>query len=200
MTTLLLLDDHALIRRGMRDALEEEGFAVCGEASSWAQLQPLLDLHADVLLLDLHLPGISGLDILELLRERDDAPPAVVVSMYPQDQYAARAVRAGARAYVPKSADTATLVAAVRAVANDARVPAPAPVAAPHERLSATEQSLLVMLASGVPLAAAAQRLGLAPKAAGVHRARLMEKLRMATNTELAHYALRHGLLGSMVH
>jgi two-component system, NarL family, invasion response regulator UvrY len=195
MTRLLLLDDHALIRRGMRDALQDEGFEVCGEASSWAELQPLLSAGADVLLLDLNLPGISGLDILELLRERHDAPPAVVVSMYPEDQYGVRALRSGARAYVSKSADTARLVATVRAVASGSMPAAAAPAAAPHERLGEVEQALLVMLASGSSLADAAQKLGLAPKAAGVYRARIMEKLRLATNAELAHYALRNGLL-----
>lgn len=197
MTRLLLLDDHALIRRGMRDALHDEGFEIAGEAGSWAELQPLLGEGADVLLLDLHLPGISGLDVLELLRDRRDAPPAVVVSMYPEDQYAGRALRAGARAYVPKSADTVTLVNTVRDVAAGAQAQAAAEVAAPHDRLSETEQSVMVLLASGLALSDAAERLGLSPKAAGIHRARVMEKLRLATNVELAHYALKRGLLAN---
>jgi len=198
MTSLLLLDDHALIRRGMRDALQDEGFTVRGEAGSWDELSPLLDRDADVLLLDLQLPGVSGLQVIDRLSGRAGAPAIVVVSMYPQDQYADRVLRAGAHAYVPKSADTATLVKAVHSVAesrSQRAASAKPPQRAPHENLPDVEQALLVQLARGLKLADAAQHVGLAPKAASIHRARILQKLRLAGNADLAHYAAQHGLI-----
>ena len=208
MTRLLLVDDHALIRRGMRDALQDEGLQVVGEAGDWSALEPLLsDVAFDVLLLDINLPGPSGLEVLELLKARVPAPRALVVSMYPEDPYAVKALRAGAWGYVGKSAETAMLVEAIRSVAQGRRfisaalgllladqLAAPAQML-PHERLSERELQLLGLLASGRRLPEIAQLLALPAKTVSVYRARLLEKMKLSSSAELAQYALHHQLL-----
>ena len=208
MTRLLLVDDHALIRRGMRDALGDEGLQVVGEAACWDELDPLLAAQpADVLLLDIQLPGPSGLEILEKLAARPARPRTLVVSMYPEDPYAVKALGAGAQGYIEKSADTTQLVQAIARVARGeravsaaiarllAQAGASADDGAPHERLSPREQLLLVLLAQGLRLPEIAQRLALPPRTVSVYRARLLEKMQVAGNAELAHYAQRHGLM-----
>jgi two-component system invasion response regulator UvrY len=208
VTRVLLVDDHALIRRGMRDALADEGVQVVGEAACWDELDPLLGAQAcDVLLLDIQLPGPSGLDILERLAGRPACPRTLVVSMYPEDPYAVKALGAGASGYVEKSADTAALVDAIARVARGeravstaiarllAQASAPSGSGAPHEHLSPREQLLLVLIAQGLKLPDIAERLAVPPKTVGVYRARLLEKLQLAGNAEVAHYAMVHGLV-----
>lgn len=194
MTRLVLVDDHALVRRGMREALEEEGLPVAGEAACWDELEPQLAAGPDVVVLDLQLPGVPGLDVVKRLRALPAPPAVVVVSMHPEEQYSQLALEAGAQAYVSKAADTACLVQAVREAAR-LRLATSTGTRAPHESLTPLEQALLRDIARGIALADAAQRLGVAPKAASVYRARILQKLRVAGNAELAHYAARHGLL-----
>ncbi|MET0312112.1 MAG: response regulator transcription factor [Burkholderiaceae bacterium] len=210
MIRLILVDDHALIRRGLRDTLSEEAdFEIAGEAGDWPQLQKLLAAGAtcEVLLLDVNLPGASGLDILRHLAEEGHDIRTLVVSMYPEDQYAVQALQAGAWGYVNKSADTPVLVEAVRTVAQGRKYISPAiagllvqrlvtPQATlPHERLSEREQQTLVMIASGRKLSEIAEELGLSPKTVSVYRARLLEKMKLSSNAELTHYAVKHGLV-----
>jgi len=206
---LVLVDDHMLVRRGLRDALgADPSLQVVAEAGSWDELLPLLDAVAiDVLVLDINLPGLSGLDILDQLSRRPDAPRVLVVSMYPEDQYAMKALKAGALGYVNKSCQAAELVQAVHQVAQGLRHLTPQvasllvaqaglPVQAlPHHRLTEREQELLVLLAQGQRLPDIAVKLALPPKVVGVYRARVMEKMKLATQAELAHYARRHALV-----
>lgn len=209
MIRLILVDDHALIRRGLRDTLSEEAdFEVVGEAGGWPQLQQLLGTTAcDVLLLDVNLPGASGLDILKNMADEGHELRTLVVSMYPEDQYAVQALQAGAWGYVNKSADTPVLVEAVRTVAQGRKYISPAIAgllvqrlvtpqsSLPHERLSEREQQTLVMIASGRKLSEIAEELGLSPKTVSVYRARLLEKMKLSSNAELTHYAVKHGLV-----
>jgi two-component system invasion response regulator UvrY len=208
MTRVVLVDDHALIRRGMRDALADDGVQVVGEAACWDELDPLLGAQAcEVLLLDIQLPGPSGLEILERLAKRPAAPRTLVVSMYPEDPYAVKALGAGARGYVEKSADTAALVDAIGRVARGERAVSaaiarlltpsgtPPGTGAPHEHLSPREQMLLVLIAQGLKLPDIADRLAVPPKTVAVYRARLLEKLQLSGNAEIAHYAATHGLV-----
>jgi two-component system, NarL family, invasion response regulator UvrY len=206
---LILVDDHALIRRGLRDTLsEEKDMRIVGEAGDWDQLRRLMEgTECDVLLLDVNLPGASGLDILKQLAKDGSAVRVLVVSMYPEDQYAVQALQAGAWGYVNKSADTSVLVEAVRAVAQGRKYISPAIAgllvarlvapqsSLPHERLSDREQQTLVMIASGRKLSEIAEELGLSPKTVSVYRARLLEKMKLSSNAELTHYAVKHGLV-----
>jgi len=208
-TRVVLADDHALIRRGLRDTLAQDGgFQVVGEAGDWATLEPLLaSPGCEVLLLDINLPGRSGLQILETLAGRAGAPHVMVVSMYPEDPYALQALRAGALAYLNKAGEPGVLMDALRSVARGRRYLTPAVAnllvtelsapeqSLPHHRLTERERELLVLIARGVPLPGIAQALDMTPKTVGVYRARLLEKMKLPGNAQLAHYAQQHGLL-----
>ncbi len=210
MTRVILCDDHALIRRGIRDTLAEQpDMQVVGEAGDYGELRALMRLQScDVLVLDINLPGRSGLDVLHALKEEGAPVKVLIVSMYPEDQYALRALRAGAYGYVNKGGDPAQIVAAVRMVAQGRKyitaemaqmlvenLTAPAPEAA-HDKLSDRELQTLVMIASGKRLSDIAEELTLSPKTVSVYRARVLEKLGLANNSELTVYAIRNGLVG----
>lgn len=211
MIEVILCDDHALIRRGIRDTLSDAtDIRVVGEASDYGELRTLMrNRRCDVLVLDINLPGRSGLDVLHALKDEDAEVRVLIVSMYPEDQYAIRALRAGAAGYVNKGGDPQLLVQAVRTVAQGRKYVTPeiaqmlvesltAPTAEnPHERLSDRELQTLVMIASGKRLADIAQELMLSPKTVSVYRARVLEKLALANNAELTVYAIKNGLVGA---
>ena len=210
MIRVLLCDDHALIRRGIRDTLADApDVQVVGEASDYGELRGLLRKESpDVLVLDINLPGRSGLDALHALKDEGSPVKVLIVSMYPEDQYALRALRAGAFGYVNKGGDPQTLVAAVRTVAQGRKYVTPeiaqmlvesltAPITEhPHEKLSDRELQTLVKIASGKRLSDIAEELMLSPKTVSVYRARVLEKLQLTNNAELTVYAIRHGLVG----
>jgi len=209
MIRVVLVDDHAMIRRGLRETLSEAGdIEIVGEAGDYASLRALLrETRADVLVLDLNLPGRGGIDVLKALAGDDDAPRVVVLSQFPEDQYAIRALRSGAMAYLNKTTEPREIVAAVRAVASGRKHLTPDvaqllldtvtgnTAGARHEQLSDRELQTLLLIASGRRLSEIAQALTLSPKTVSVYRARVLEKLGVATNAELASYALRHGLI-----
>ena len=209
MIKVMLCDDHALIRRGIRDTLSDaQDIEVVGEAGEYGELRTLLrSTSCDVLVLDISMPGRSGLDVLHVLKDEGSPIRVLIVSMYPEDQYALRALRAGAYGYVNKGADPAQIVAAVRMVAQGRKyitaemaqmlvesLTTPAPEA-PHEKLSDRELQTLTMIASGKRLSDIAEELSLSPKTVSVYRARVLEKLGMANNSELTVYAIRNGLV-----
>lgn len=209
MIKVILCDDHALIRRGIRDTLADvPDIDVVGEAGDYGELRSLLRNQAcDVLVLDINLPGRSGLDVLHVLKDEGSPVKVLVVSMYPEDQYAIRALKAGAYGYVNKGGDPAQLVAAVRMVSQGRKyvtpdmaqmlvesLTAPASEAA-HERLSDRELQTLVLIASGKRLSDIAEELTLSPKTVSVYRARVLEKLGLSNNSELTVYAIRNGLV-----
>lgn len=209
MIKVVLCDDHALIRRGIRDTLSDApDIEVTGEAGDYGELRALLRTQAcDVLVLDINLPGRSGLDVLSTLKEEGSPVRVLVVSMYPEDQYAIRALKAGAYGYVNKGGDPEQIVAAVRMVSQGRKyvtaemaqmlvesLTAPASEAA-HERLSDRELQTLVMIASGKRLSDIAEELTLSPKTVSVYRARVLEKLGLSNNSELTVYAIRNGLV-----
>ena len=222
MIDVILCDDHALIRRGIRDTLlDASDIRVLGEASDYGELRALMRQLAqeraeaggrpgpcDVLVLDINLPGRSGLDALAALKDEGSPVRVLVVSMYPEDQYALRALRAGAYGYVNKGGDPQTIVQAVRAVAAGKKYVTPeiaqmlvenlnAPeVENRHQTLSNREMETLVLIASGKRLADIAEKLALSPKTVSVYRARVLEKLQLSNNAELTVYAIRHGLVG----
>ncbi len=223
MIDVILCDDHALIRRGIRDTLSDApDIRVVGEAGDYGELRTLMRERStpqamaaqgraspcDVLVLDINLPGRSGLDALHVLKDEGSPVKVLVVSMYPEDQYAIRALRAGAYGYVNKGGDPQILVQAVRTVAQGRKYVTPeiaqmlvesltAPsTEAAHTKLSDRELQTLVMIASGKRLADMAAELMLSPKTVSVYRARVLEKLALANNAELTVYAIRNGLVG----
>lgn len=209
MIHVVLCDDHAVLRRGIRDTLTEAtDIAVTGEAGNYAELREALrGAPCDVLLLDLNLPGRSGLEVLASLKETHAALKVLIVSMYPEDQYALRCLRAGAQGYANKAGDPVELITAVHTVMQGRKY-LTAEVAQmladslaqptselPHEALSERELQTLVKIASGRRLSDIAEELMLSPKTVSVYRARVLEKLKLANNAELTVYAIRNQLV-----
>ena len=209
MIHVVLCDDHAVLRRGIRDTLTESPeICVTGEAGSYAELREVLRAAAcDVLLLDLNLPGRSGLEALASLKESHPTIKVLIVSMYPEDQYALRCLKAGAHGYANKAGDPVQLIAAVKTVVEGRKylTPEVAQLLAdslaqptpelPHESLSERELQTLVKIASGKRLSDIAEELLLSPKTVSVYRARVLEKLKLANNAELTVYAIRNRLV-----
>ncbi len=209
MIHVLLCDDHAVLRRGIRDTLAEAAdIEVVGEAASYPELKELLrHTDCDVLLLDLNLPGRSGLEILASLHESHPKIKVLIVSMYPEDQYALRAIRAGASGYANKADDPLRLIDAVRTVVQGRKylTPVVAQLLAdslaqparelPHEALSERELQTLTKIASGKRLSDIAKELMLSPKTVSVYRARVLDKLQLSNNAELTVYAIRNQLV-----
>ena len=214
MIKVILCDDHALIRRGIRDTLADAAdIEVIGEAGDYGELRSLMRQLAgegrdcDVLVLDINMPGRSGLDVLHVLKDEGAALRVLIVSMYPEDQYAIRALKAGAFGYVNKGGDPQLLVQAVRTVAQGRKYVTPEiaqmlveSLTAPtteqaHHKLSDRELQTLVMIASGKRLSDIAEQLLLSPKTVSVYRARVLEKLSLTNNSELTVYAIRNGLV-----
>jgi len=210
MIRVILCDDHALIRRGIRDTLSDApDIQVVGEAGDYSELRGLLrNTPCDVLVLDINMPGRSGLDVLAVLKDEGASMKVLICSMYPEDQYAIRALRAGAYGYVNKGGDPQQLVLAVRTVSQGRKFVTPdiaqmlvdslsEPNDGPaHEKLSDRELQTLKMIASGKRLSDIANELTLSPKTVSVYRARVLEKLALTNNSELTVYAIRNGLVG----
>lgn len=209
MIKVVLCDDHAVVRRGVRDTLmEATDIQVLGEADGYASLREALRQHKpDVLLLDVDLPGRSGLEILAVLQEEQNPVRTVMVSMYPEDQYAIRCLKAGAMGYLNKGGDPSALLAAVRTVsqgrkyitaeiaellANHLNAPDGAEL---HDSLSERELQTLRKIASGKKLSQIAEELMISPKTVSVYRARVLEKLGLSNNAELTVYAIRNQLV-----
>lgn len=209
MIHVVLCDDHAVLRRGIRDTLAEAvDIRVTGEAGNATELRELLHSAAcQVLLLDIDMPGRNGLEVLASVRESHPHIRVLMVSMYPEDQYALRCIKAGAQGYANKSGDPLQLVEAVRTV-HSGRKYLTAEVAqmladslahptqqAAHMALSEREMQTLQKIASGKRLTDIAQELMLSPKTVSVYRARVLEKLQLANNAELTVYAIRNQLV-----
>ena len=209
MIKVILCDDHAVVRRGIRDTLTEAvDIQVVAETGSYSEARDALrSTPCDVLVLDLNLPGRGGLEVLSSIRDTELQVKVLIVSMYPEDQYAIRCLRAGAQGYVNKAGDPSELVTAVRTVAAGRKYVSTAVAQmlvdnlhAPtnnvlHSTLSERELQTLLMIASGKRLADIANELMLSPKTVSVYRARVLEKLKLANNAELTVYAIRNNLV-----
>ncbi|MGI9134412.1 MAG: response regulator [Rhodoferax sp.] len=209
MIKVVLCDDHAMVRRGIRDTLADAvDIQVTGEAGSYSEVREVLRNSAcDVLILDLNLPGRGGLEVLSSLREANSPIRVLVVSMFAEDQYALRCLRAGAQGYLNKAGDPSHLIAAVRTLAQGRKyVTAEVSemlvenLASPstetlHSTLSERELQTLLKIASGKRLSDIAQELMLSPKTVSVYRSRLLEKLKLTNNAELTVYAIRNELV-----
>ena len=198
-----------MVRRGIRDTLSEAvDIQVTGESGSYSEVREVLrNTECDVLVLDLNLPGRGGLEVLASLRECGSSVRVLIVSMFAEDQYAIRCLRAGAHGYLNKAGDPAELVAAVRTIAQGRKYVTAAVsdmlvnnLAEPnaetlHSTLSERELQTLLKIASGKKLSDIAEELMLSPKTVSVYRARLLEKLKLTNNAELTVYAIRNELV-----
>lgn len=211
MTRILLADDHDVVRQGLKQILLESiPNAVFGDAPSGREaLRQARSEEWDVVLLDISLPDGSGLDVLKDLRRDRPGLPVLVLSMYSEEQFAVRVLRAGASGYVTKKAAPRELVAAVKKVLSGGKYVSPSVAerlasavgvtqrspADPHEKLSDREYQVFRMLAGGKTVKEIGEELSLTPQTVSTHRSRILEKMGMTTNAELAQYAFQSGLL-----
>jgi two-component system, NarL family, invasion response regulator UvrY len=208
MTRILIVDDHEVVRRGLKQVLAEAfpGAQLVDAETSEAATAALATNAWDLLLLDINIPGRSGLDLLEEARRRFPALPVLVVSAYPEEEFAIRCIRLGAAGYLTKTSASDELVAAARkalaggkyvtaklaerlmhVLGGDVQPP-------PHEALSSRELQVLRLVAGGRTGKEIAAELHLSEKTIATYRARISEKLGVSTNVELTRYAIQHKL------
>lgn len=209
MTRVLIADDHELLRRGLKSILAEAfPDLVAGEAADGQQTIEAVEKQSwDVVLLDINMPGRSGLDALQDIKRLRPQLPVVVLSVFPEQDYAVRAFKLGASGYVSKQSASGEMLAAIRKALAGGRYVTPALAEAlaatvagatpalPHEMLSNRELQVLRLVALGKPLKEIAAELCLSEKTIGTYRLRIAQKLGLSTNVELARYALQHKLV-----
>jgi len=206
---VLIADDHAIIRQGLKQILSDtEDLEVVAEADGGVKaLQVLRNTQCDVVLMDVSMPDRNGIDTLKLVKKEFPRLPVLILSMHPEEQYAVRALRAGAAGYLSKQGAPEQLVTAIRQVAAGKKYVSAAVAEElanaigedverpPHEKLSDREYQTLCMISSGKTLTQIAEQLNLSVKTVSVYRARLLEKMKLRNNAELTHYGLKHGLV-----
>lgn len=204
MLRVLIGDDHMLIREGLRRVLAREpDIQVAGEAGDRDTLVALAEsTRADVVLMDINMPGGSAGDALQRIRSRHPAPQVLILSMLPEEQVALGFMRMGAAGYVSKDAAADELVKAIRTALAGKRYVSAALArrlaggeAAPHELLSPRELEVLRFIATGLAVKEIADRLSLSASTVHTHRARILLKLHLRSDVELSRYATRHRLV-----
>lgn len=209
MIKVLIADDHAIVRSGLKQLFGLMGdISVAGEATSGDEVLDALQKNRfDLILLDLTMPGLSGINLIGRIRALYPDTPVLVLSMHNELQIAKRVLGAGAAGYVTKGSEQNTLMAAIRKVAAGGRFIDPAVAeqmmfekplqgeAAPHERLSERELNILKLFAKGRGINEIADELFISNKTVSTHKARLMRKLNFTNNSELVRYAADHGLV-----
>jgi two-component system, NarL family, invasion response regulator UvrY len=207
---VLIADDHAIVRRGLRHILAEEFNRLeVGEASNAQEaLRLARERNWDIIVLDISMPGRSGVEVLKELKQVCPKIPVLILTGHPEEQYAIRVLRAGAAGYMNKETAPDQLIAAVRKVIGGGRYISPAlaellavslggdSARMPHEDLSDREYQVLCMIASGKTVGQIANELVLSVKTISTYRARVLEKMGMKTSAELTHYAIRNNLTG----
>jgi len=209
MIRVLIVDDHAILRRGLRALLSDEfRGAAFGEASNARQaLEQLRKAEWDVALLDITLPGKSGLDLLKEFKAASPKLPVLVLSAHPEDQFAVRVLKAGAGGYMTKESAPEELAKAIRKVLAGGQYVSPALAEklasrvrkditlTPHETLSDREYEIMCLIASGKTVTEIAGELSLSPKTISTYRARILEKLGVRNSAEIVQYATQNNLL-----
>jgi DNA-binding NarL/FixJ family response regulator len=209
MIRVLLADDHAIVRDGVRCILARTGdMTIAGEARDGGEVMTLVrNTDADVLVLDISMPGRSGIELIRLVKAEYPKLPILVFSLYDELQYAVRALRAGASGYLTKDNDSDTLVAVIRKLAAGgiylsetvaeqmAREIMPASETLPHTELSDREFQVFRLLAEGMSPSAIAERLSLSIKTVSTHKTHIQQKMGLTNTADLIHYAIRHQLL-----
>jgi two-component system invasion response regulator UvrY len=206
---ILVADDHAIVREGLKQILvETSDIVVAGEASDGNQaLNQVRKGDYDLVLLDIAMPGMSGLEVLKQLKSERPDLPVLMLSMYPEEQYAVRTLKAGASGYLTKESAADELIAAIRKVCMGGKyvtsslaenlafyleIDSDRPV---HELLSDREYQVMLMIGSGKTVKQIADELSLSVKTISTNRSRALRKMGMKTNAELTYYAIKHGLV-----
>lgn len=205
---VLVADDHPVVRKGIRQILDDTpDIVVAGEATNAREvLAHVREEVCDVVLLDLTMPGSTGLDLLEAVRRERPELPVLVLSMHPEDQYAVRVLKAGAAGYMTKESAPDELVQAIRKVYAGGKYVTPSVAErlvdelggggrAPHEALSDREFEVLCLIAKAMSVKQIARELQLSEKTVSTYRARVLEKLRLGSTAALIRYAIRNRLV-----
>lgn len=209
MIRILIADDHAIVRSGLRQLLAEQGdFTVAGEAANGLEmLRQLREQLFDVALMDMSMPGRSGTELVRLAKAEKPKVAILVLSMHKEEQYAVRALKAGASGYLTKESAPDQLVAAIRKVAAGGMFISPGVAerlalelgsnhdAVPHTLLSDREYQIFRMIVAGISVGGIADELSLSVKTVSTHKTRILQKMKMASSAELIHYAIRYQLV-----
>ncbi|HJV49907.1 MAG TPA: response regulator transcription factor [Noviherbaspirillum sp.] len=209
MIKILIADDHTILRDGLKQILSEcPDMTVEGEADNgFDALAKVRERNWDVVVLDMAMPGKSGIDLLRQIKSEKPKLPVLVLSMQKENQYAVRTLKAGASGYLCKDSASADLVQAIRKVAGGGMFISPAVAenlalglttevaAPPHTLLTDREYEVFRLIASGLGVTAIGEQLHLSVKTISTHKTRIMQKMNFASTTDLIRYALRHGLI-----
>jgi DNA-binding NarL/FixJ family response regulator len=206
---ILIADDHAIVREGLKQILSESpDLVVVAEAGSGQEvLEKIRKNDVDLVVLDIAMPGRGGLDILKEIKTQMPRLPVLMLSMYPEEQYAIRVLKSGASGYLTKESAPAELVKAIQQISQGRKYISPylaeklaidlevSTDKLPHELLSDREYQVMCMIASGKTLKEIAAGLSLSIKTISTYRSRILEKMNMKTNAELTHYAIKNRLV-----
>jgi two-component system invasion response regulator UvrY len=206
---ILIADDHAVVRQGLKHIISETAdMIVAGEAADgWEVIEKAGNKGYDAVLLDISLPGKNGIEILKELKRKYPRLPVLILSIHPEDQYALRALKAGASGYLTKESSPEELVEALEKISRGGKYVTSTfaeelifEISHEHEgplhnKLSDRELEVLLLLAKGMPIRQIAQELNLSTKTVSTYRSRIMQKMSMETNAELIRYSLVHGLV-----
>jgi len=209
MIRILIADDHSIVREGLKQIVADtNNITVTGEAGTGQEaLAKMSKNKYDVVVLDIAMPGLSGLDVLKEIKRENPELPVIMLTIYPEEQYAVRAFKSGASGYLTKKSAPEELVKAIRKVYKGGKYVNPAlgeklafhleaekekPL---HETLSDREYQVMIMFAEGKRLKGIAEELFLSEKTVSTYRSRILEKMNLTSNTELARYAIENDLL-----
>jgi DNA-binding NarL/FixJ family response regulator len=209
MIRILIADDHAIVREGLKQIVADTSdMIVTAEASDGHEVLTLLSKNNyDLVVLDMAMPGLTGLDILKQIKRETPKLPVLILSVHPEEQYAVRALKAGASGYLTKERAPDELITAIRKVsmggkyitsslaeklAFELEVDTEKP---PHKTLSDREFQVMCMIAKGRTIKNIAEELFLSPKTVSTYRSRILEKMKMKSNEELTHYAINNHLI-----
>ncbi len=209
MLRILVADDHPIVRRGLRQIIAETSdMVVADEASDgWEVLSKVRATQYDVVLLDISMPGMHGLDIIRQLKDERPTLPVLILSIHPEEQYAVRAFRAGASGYLTKESAPDELVAAIRKVSMGGKYVSSSLAERlasdlenvheqlPHKTLSDREYQVMCMIASGKTVTKIAEELSLSVKTISTYRSRILDKMKMKSNAELTYYTVKNRLV-----
>jgi len=210
MIRIFIVDDHAIVREGVKRIISDTtDMEIAGEAENGLKAtREIADGLCDVVLLDLNLPGMDGFEVLRTLKARTSPPSVIILSIYPEEDYAVRAYKEGAMGYLTKESLPGELIHAIRRVAagkkyvsesmgerlmGDATGASNRP---PHESLSAREYEVFRLITAGKTVKEIAAKLSIAPTTVSSYRMRIFEKMKIKTNLDLIRYAVEHGLVG----
>ncbi len=208
MIRVLIADDHGIVRQGIRQLLANAGdFAILAEASNgWETVDKVRNVPVDLLILDISMPGPSGVELIKRVKNESPKTPVLILSMHGESQIAARALKAGAAGYVTKDSEPSVIVAAARKVAAGGRYLDAALAEKlvfegvdgdlkPHEKLSQREYQVFLLIAQGRSVNDIAALLHLSAKTVSTHKTRLMQKMALSSTADIVRYALTHGLI-----